>query len=54
MARDRNMDHPDCPKCRAKGKVDHPRLPFRTITCDKCGGRGRIMPLPHYRKRKSR
>jgi DnaJ-class molecular chaperone len=51
MSRDRKPNEPDCPVCKAKGKIDHPRLPFRTKLCPKCGGRGRIIPQPHYRKR---
>jgi DnaJ-class molecular chaperone len=42
--------HQDCPKCKAKGRIEHPRLPFRYKLCDKCGGRGRIIPQPHKRK----
>jgi DnaJ-class molecular chaperone len=43
--------HQDCPVCKARGKVPS-RLPFRFKLCPKCGGRGRIIPLPHYAKRK--
>jgi len=33
----------DCPFCEGKGTVPS-RLPFRTKTCDQCGGRGVVSP----------